>query len=135
MVTNKRWAFKKNKSGVTNCCNAKGIKIQGEVCLASVKKSLYKLQEVYWANNDDKMFLDRDWTFIFHNQYRHTFYIINIPQGQFTPDLSKVNRKDGLVDWNVKVGLYRDIDSGFNFGQFGVQEYTYNDQDIKDFDI
>lgn len=135
MGTTKRWPFKKNKTGAINCCTAKGVEIKGEVCLASVKQALYKGKEVYWANMDDKTFLSSDWTFILNNQYKKCFYIITVPKGKLTPDLSKVNRKLNLVDWNIKVGLYRDVDSEFDFFQFGVTSVPYTDQDIKEFDV
>lgn len=60
MVTNKRWAFKKNKSGVARCCRAKGVNINNDICLASIKQTLWRGQEVYWADIDDKTFIIND---------------------------------------------------------------------------
>lgn len=134
MVTNKRWAFKKNKSGVARCCRAKGVNVNNDICLASIKQTLYKLQYVYWADMDDKTFLNRDWTFIFHDQYKKLFHIFSIPKGQLTPDLRKANRKLNLVDWNIKTAFYKDVDTGFDFSNFFVKTISYDDQDILKYD-
>lgn len=135
MVTNKRWAFKKNKSGVVNFCRSNGVDIKGEICLASIKQSLWRGQEVYWADIDDKTFIINDWTFILHNQYKKCFYVIYIPKGKLTPDLKKAHYNKNLFDWNIRVAFYRDIDSGFDFNPFGVQTIPYTDADVQKFDI
>lgn len=135
MITKNRWPFKKNKTGAINCCIAKGVNIYGDVCFASIKQALYKGQEVYWANNDDNQFSDRDWTFILNNQYKKTFYIFYIPKGNLTPNLRKAHFNKGLFDWNIKVAFYYDIDTYFTFKPFYVAEVKYDDNDIKLFDI
>ena len=135
MGITKRWPFKKNKTGAINCCRAKGAEIKDDVCYASIKQALHQNKEVFWANMDDKTFFGRDWTFIFNNQYKKCFYVVTVPDGKLTPDLSKVNRKKDLVDWNIVVGFYRDVDSGFNFEPFGVERFFYDDDDIRRFDV
>lgn len=132
-MTKKR-SFLNNKTGATNCCISKGIEIKGQVCFASLKQNLYREKPVYWADNDDKTFLDRDWTFILNNYEKKCFYVIFIPKGKLTPDLKRANRNKGLFDWNIKVAFYKDVDTDFDFNQFGILTVPYSDDDIQTFD-
>ena len=130
----KTWPFKKNKSGAVAYCTSKGIKIEGEICFASVKQSLWKGHEVYWADNHYETFLSKDWVFLLNNQHKKCFHIIRIPRGSLKPDLNKANWNKDFFDWNITTDSYVDVSSGFDLGRFGVLDVPYNDEDIKNFD-
>lgn len=133
-IKTNHWPFKRNKTGAVACCKAKGINIEGQICFASVKANLFRGNEVYWADNDHKEFLDRDWVFILNNQHKKCFHVINIPAGKLNPDLRKANWNKDLFDWNITTSSYIDVDSQFNLARFGVQDVAYTDIDIAMFD-
>lgn len=133
--TDVRWPFKRNRSGAINFCQSKGHKILGEICFASVKRNLHKNHEVFWGNPDYNLFLNSDWTFIFNNQLKKCLHLVFIPKGKFTPNLEKAHRKGDEFDLNVDTNTFVDIDTQFDFKDFGIINIPYNAEDLAKYDI